>query len=79
MSKDVNKKKTSSKNHKNLINKKCLYPRIDKVYFNVEEWCSEYMTLTDKDLKNMENYIYKLFSKLQKELNEFSLNKYQLK
>ncbi len=57
----------------NSISKKCPYPNVDKVYFNVKEWCIEYTNLTDKDLASMVNYIYKLFSKLQKELDEFEI------
>jgi len=57
----------------NSISKKCPYPNVDKVYFNAKEWCIEYTNLTDKDLDSMVNYIYKLFSKLQKELNEFEI------
>lgn len=58
---------------KNSISKKCPYPKVDKVYFSVEEWCVKYTNLTDKDLESMEDYIYKLFSKLQKELDEFEI------
>ncbi len=58
---------------KNSISKKCPYPKLDKVYFSVEEWCIKYTNLNGRGLKNMEDHIYRLFLESQKELDEFEI------
>lgn len=58
---------------KNSLGKKYPYPRIEQVYFSVEEWCDKYITSTGKELKDMEDYIYKLFLELQKEMDRFEI------
>lgn len=67
----------------NSIDIKCPYPNINDLCFNVEEWCTEYTYLIGNELKNMQDYIYKLFSDFQKEQDNLEiatqkiLNKYK--
>lgn len=58
---------------KNSLSKKYPYTRIEQVYFSVEEWCNKYITSNDKELKDMENYIYKVFLELQKEMDRLQI------
>lgn len=58
---------------KNTLNKRYPYPTIEAVYFSVEEWCGKYINLTDKELKSMEDYIYKAFVELEKEMDRLEI------
>lgn len=57
----------------NSIEKKCLYPHIDNVLFDVKGWCIEYLNINDDELKNIEDYIYNLYSEFNTEIEELDL------
>lgn len=59
--------------NKNSIATTVPYPHIDNLDFNIKEWCSKYCKLGDDKLKNMETYVYGLFSEFQDDMDELHL------
>ena len=55
------------------MKKKCPYPHIDNVLFDVKGWCIEYLNINDDELKNIEDYIYNLYSEFNTEIEELDL------